>query len=614
MVNRRLRRVCLLGLVLAFSALSVQAEEQCQWRWDGVERVVVVGDVHGAYDSLIGILREAGLIDADTIWSGGEDHLVMLGDLVDRGPDSRKALALIMRLQHEAEEAGGRVHVVLGNHEVMDLVGELSYVNPSEFAAFSKEEDAKQRKAAFKRTLKSSVSQNGDLGKMRKVFANRYPPGYFGHRQAFSPDGLYGKWLLRQSVLVVVNDVAFVHGGLPPMLLEIEPDQINPVAMGELRQFMDARQRLMEFGVLGPEMSYNQQISQVSEIVEDPTSRPEVVAAAKQLFQAAEGMVFRRDGPLWYRGLALNPEVDEQALVDDVLEHVGADRVIVGHTPVHTDRIATRFDGAVVMADTGMLTEHYGGRASAVEMTDGVLSALYTGEGAMALEDQRWDLTPGLFSGPDEVVVFLESAPAVSIELVGSGSTHPKEVILADNGRRCRAIFKDVDEGDRSYANEIAAFKLDRMLGLGMVPPTVVREINGTTGSLQLYVENAINEEDRLAEDLWPADRSGFQEQRERAGVFDVLIFNIDRNGSNTLITTNDWQIHLIDHEQALKPSLPSPYHLEDGRGLLDGDFAAALAALDPEEVRAEIGDLLTDQEIDALFERRDLILADDTE
>ncbi len=614
MIHRPCLRVGLFGLALAAATLPISADEPNQWRWEGVERVVVVGDVHGAYDSLVHILREAAVIDAEGLWSGGEDHLVMLGDLVDRGPESRKALTLIMRLQHEAEQAGGRVHLVLGNHEVMNLAGELSYTSPSEFTAFAKEDDPKERKAAFKRMLKSSVSQNSDLGKMRKVFAKRYPTGYFGHRDAFAPDGIYGSWLLNQSVLVVVNDVAFVHGGLPPMLLDLEPNEINPVAMGELRTFVEAQQRLEDLGVLAPEMNYKQQLRTVSAILEDPESEPEVAASAEQLFLAAEGMVFRRDGPLWYRGFALNSEVDEQDLVDDVLAHIGADRVVVGHTPVHTDRIVTRFNGAVVMADTGMLTEHYGGRASAVEMTDGVLAALYTGEGAMALEDQRWDLTPGLFSGPDEVVVFLESASVVSIELVGSGSTHPKEVILADNGRRCRAIFKDVDEADRSYANEIAAFRLDRMLGLGMVPPTVVREINGTTGSLQLYVENAINEEDRLAEDLWPADNRGFQEQRDDAGVFDVLIFNIDRNGSNTLITTHDWQIHLIDHEQALKPSLPSPYHLDAGRSMLDGDFAAALAALDPEEVRAEIGDLLTDQEIDALFERRDLILADDTE
>jgi len=611
MISRSLRRVGLCGLVLAAVTLPLRAEEPKPWRWDGVERVVVVGDVHGAYDSLVGILRQAKMIDSEGVWIGGEDHLVMLGDLVDRGPDSRKALTLIMRLQYEAERAGGRVHLVLGNHEVMNVVGELSYTNPSEFAAFAKEDDPKQRKAALKRMLGASVSQNKDLGKMRKVFAKRYPPGYFGHRDAFSADGLYGGWLLDQSILVVVNDVAFVHGGLPPMLLGMDPDQINSVAMAELRSFVEAQQRLEDLGVLGPEMAFKQQLGTVSAILEDPNSDPEVVAPAEQLFLAAEGMVFRRDGPLWYRGLALNPEADEQELVDEMLAHLGADRVVIGHTPVHTDRITTRFNGAVVMADTGMLTEHYGGRASALEMTNGVVAALYTGQGGEPLEDQRWDLTAGLFGDADELATFLESASVVHTERVGAGSTDPRTVILADNGRRCRAIFKDIDQGDRHYTNEVAAYRLDRMLGLGMVPPTVVRRINGATGSLQAWVENAINEEDRLAEDLSPEDDDDFEEQRDHAGVFDVLIFNIDRNGSNTLITTSDWQIHLIDHEQALKPSVPSPYHLDAGRAMLDEEFAAVLAGLDAEAVHAELGGLLSEEQIDALLERRDLLLDD---
>ena len=177
MISRSLRRVGLFGLMLAASTLPIRAEESKQWRWDSVERVVVVGDVHGAYESLVGILRQAAMIDSEGVWIGDEDHLVMLGDLVDRGPDSRKALTLVMRLQYEAEQAGGRVHLVLGNHEVMNLVGELSYTSPSEFAAFAKEEDPKERKAALKRMLGSSLSQNKDLGKMRKVFAKRYPPG-----------------------------------------------------------------------------------------------------------------------------------------------------------------------------------------------------------------------------------------------------------------------------------------------------------------------------------------------------------------------------------------------------------------------------------------------------
>ncbi len=377
---------CLLAVVGSVAALPAVADETRQYRWSGVERVVVVGDVHGANDSLVEILGEAGLIDGDRVWAGGKTHLVMLGDIVDRGPDSREALTLIMRLQAEADDAGGRVHLVLGNHEVMNLVGDLRYTSDAEFAAFAKEEDSKGRKAAFKRTSKASLSQNGDLGKMRKVFTKRYPQGYFGHRRAFSPEGLYGRWLLNQQILVIVNEVAFVHGGLSPLLLDVEPDRINQVAMGELQQFVEAQQGLMKLDVLAPEMSFKDQIERVGAILDEDSESAEVEELARQMFHAAEGMVFRRDGPLWYRGSSLNPEEGEAALVQEVLEHLGVERVAVGHTPNHTGRISTRFDGAVVMADTGMLTEHYGGQASAVEVRDGLFYEVYTWRGLGAPE------------------------------------------------------------------------------------------------------------------------------------------------------------------------------------------------------------------------------------
>jgi hypothetical protein len=600
-----------LALGLVFSG-SIVSAESAPWRWDDVERVVVVGDVHGAFDSMVGILVETGVVDENGAWIGGGAHLVMLGDIVDRGSESRDALDLLIRLQTEAELAGGQLHFVLGNHEIMNLVGELGYTSETEFAAFAKDEEPKERKAAFKRMMGSSLSQNGDPKKMRKVFNKRHPPGYFGHRKAFSSNGVYGSWLLDQHVLVVVNDVVFVHAGLSPTFLEFDPDNIDAIAMGQLRQFMTAQHELMEAGVLTPEMSFKTQVSEVSEILQKHKGDRDVLRAASELFSAAEGLVFRRDGPVWYRGSALNPEDGEQALVAEVLQHLGVDRVVVGHTPVHTDRITTRFDGAVVLADTGMLTEHYGGRASAVVMNDGVLYEAYTGEGEQLLNDQRWDKTPEMFASDDDYIEFLETAPVVFMRPVGSGTSRPMEVWLAQNGRRCRGIFKLVDEGDRRYEHEVAAYRLDRLLNHGMVPPTGQREVGGMPGSIQLWMENVINEEDRVSEDIQLSDPVENQHQRDHAAVFDLLVFNVDRHGSNMFISTVDEKVWLIDHERAFKPEIPSRYYLEDARSKLDEDLRELLVELDVELVREELSEFLTGEQIDALLERRDLLLATD--
>ena len=111
------------------------------------ERVVAVGDVHGSYDGLVSILRETALIDGKNSWIGGSALLVQMGDLLDRGSDIRRVLDLMMSLQGQAQTAGGNVVVILGNHEVMNMIGDLRYVNPDTYESFAEpgSESARER-------------------------------------------------------------------------------------------------------------------------------------------------------------------------------------------------------------------------------------------------------------------------------------------------------------------------------------------------------------------------------------------------------------------------------------------------------------------------------------
>ena len=110
--------------------------------YTGVERVIAFADVHGAYDDLTRLLKAAGVVDAELRWSGGRTHVVSTGDLLDRGKDSRKVMDLLMRLQGEAAAAGGQLHVTLGNHEAMNLLGHVRDVAPGELEAYAAEEPA----------------------------------------------------------------------------------------------------------------------------------------------------------------------------------------------------------------------------------------------------------------------------------------------------------------------------------------------------------------------------------------------------------------------------------------------------------------------------------------
>lgn len=97
-----------------------------------VDSVYVLGDVHGRYQELIKLLKAAKVIDENLLWSAGSSHAVFLGDLFDRGDDVTRVLWFIYQLEQQAEEQGGKVHLVLGNHEIMTMTNDLRYVGRKE--------------------------------------------------------------------------------------------------------------------------------------------------------------------------------------------------------------------------------------------------------------------------------------------------------------------------------------------------------------------------------------------------------------------------------------------------------------------------------------------------
>jgi hypothetical protein len=228
-LRQRLVRSILITVCMLWAG-AVLAAAPMQWRWSDIDAVLAVADVHGDYDALVAVLRQAGIVDQDLNWAGERTHLVVVGDVLDRGPDSRRVLDLLMRLEPSAEAAGGRVHMTLGNHEVMNLTGDLRYVSAEEFAAFANDVPPEARERFFER-FAADRPEFADRTAARREFEQLFPRGYFGHRAAFAPDGVYGEWLLQQPLIVVVNETAFVHGGLSAAMARLGGDGIN----GELR-------------------------------------------------------------------------------------------------------------------------------------------------------------------------------------------------------------------------------------------------------------------------------------------------------------------------------------------------------------------------------------------
>lgn len=233
--------------------------------------------------------------------------------------------------------------------------------------------------------------------------------------------------------------------------------------------------------------------------------------------------------------------------------------------------------------------------------------------------------TPAAASGPDdEIETFLLEAEVISMRALLSGISAPSRVVLRLDGEERNSIFKSVNvaPGDversrdarrgftDSYRYEIAAYRLDRLLGLGMVPVTVFRNIAATPGSLQIWIEDNINEETRLARAEGPGDPALIEPQLERMRLFDYLIANEDRNDWNLLYTPADWRLHLIDHSRSFRSRTPRPKKKEIAALAADPALQERLAALDRETLEASLDGLLGEEQIEALLARRDRLLS----
>jgi hypothetical protein len=307
------------------------------------ERVVAIGDVHGAYDRFVSMLRAAALVNDRQRWSGGRARLVQTGDVLDRGADSRKVVDLLIRLEREAAAAGGRVHVLVGNHEFMRLVGDWRYVSAGEFKAFQNGESADLRDRVHSLNAEQAArraraeNRKFDEREYRLQFFKDFPLGYFEMQRAFGKDGEYGKWVRSRVAAVKINGVLFIHGGVSDAVANLGCQGVN------------------------------------AEVQRDLAAAPVPPDKITSLLSAKE------DGPLWYRGMAEEPEATFAPMLDSILQRLDARGIVIGHTPTASGQITTRFGGRVVLIDTGMLGGQFypNGAASALEARDGALAAIY---------------------------------------------------------------------------------------------------------------------------------------------------------------------------------------------------------------------------------------------
>ena len=576
-------------------------------RVDGAERVVAIADVHGAYTAMVETMQRSGVIDEALAWSGGKTHLVIVGDLLDRGPRSRDAMDLLMRLETESAAAGGRVQVLIGNHESMNLIGDLRYVSKAEYAAFAGDETQEERDRWFA----AFAARNGSADwsdASREKFRQQFPAGFFALRRAFAPDGKYGKWLLEKSVIGVVNGTAFVHGGLSPLVVDLGLDGVNEDLKGELVEYVKALDVLMDAEVLLPTDSHYDTLPLLNDYLPALDEKPEVLEAVASAKRLVASDLFHNEGPLWYRGNVGCGELVEEHRLEAALNAIGATRLVVGHTPTPSRKVLQRFDGRMIEIDTGMLNSYYKGSGNALVLEgDRVMVLNQASDTPLAPQDHPRGVgaRPQMMSA-EELQALLETGEIVAQEQDAAGRT----IVRVSNGKSTvGAVFKK--RGGRGFFPGVAAYKLDRLLELDMVPVTARRKVGRTEGSLQFLPDRYTDEARRSASGRGGSATCALPDQWGAMYVFDVLIYNEGRSMQRMLYDLTNWGLMLSENDRAFGNSKGRPKHLAAVSLDISAGWQSALAGLTDEVLAANLGDVLERRRLKALAARRDELLAE---
>jgi len=305
-------------------------------------RIVAVGDLHGDFDAWQAIARDAGIIDGQGHWIGGKTILVQMGDVTDRWQDSLKIVRSLMQLQKEAPRKGGKIIVILGNHEAMNLLGDNRYTTSGEYAAFVDAQSEARREHVYEanraqlETAYRARDPKLTPEQVRASWMAEHPLGWVEHRLAWAPSGELGKWATENPAILKIGVTLFAHGG---------------ISLEYARQPLDGVNKRVASAMAAGD-------DNPGSVLNDPL------------------------GPLWYRGLVMNdsdanavrtglkppaPLLTSDQELNAVLALYNAQRLVIGHTP-SLKGIEIIDNGRLARIDTG-ISRYYGGPLSWLEIS-----------------------------------------------------------------------------------------------------------------------------------------------------------------------------------------------------------------------------------------------------
>jgi len=303
--HRLLAPIAAAALACGGAALAAQTSQDKPWGdvqcvFPQPDRVVVVGEVLGEYERLVELLQSMELIDEAAHWTGGRAHLVQLGNLYGPNAGAEKANRLMMRLDAEAKEAGGRVHSLIGDQDFIVLSATFSALDPATYAEFARDSDQE----TLRRLIEHKCAQLTDdmrtrgidesqfdalLASHADVMSRSFGPGGATYYQTLTTDTEYGRWLRSRNTVVQIGDLLYSRGGVSAEYARRPLNEIND----------DVRRRLWEDEIWVPVHAQTEP-----------------------------------DAPLWWRTLSQRREGEVYDLLEWIAWATGTRAQVMSHSPV----------------------------------------------------------------------------------------------------------------------------------------------------------------------------------------------------------------------------------------------------------------------------------------
>ena len=542
------------------------------FRFQTTSPVFVIGGVDGSHENLVLTLKSLGLVDSLNNWSGGESHLVSLGNLVGLKENSYEPMGVIIRLQQQAELKGGRVHAIMGVNEL----------------------------AAYEHLFRSSnksISEEPSDEEKRQVYLELK----------------YQRWLISLPFVLKINQQLFAHNGLPTKVTNFE--------LGELNRLLKEKQfKLVRNDNLLLKRELKTTISDENEPEEKKiTFEPHPLASDNKELDLSQ------INPLNYQGNVECHPFFETDKVAKTLARFDVQTLWVENHNANRNKPLSRLQKQLFILNSSAV--ELDGKAfvwaakidgiNDVEWINGLSGSKVT---PVQFENRNYQL-PHSFS-EEQIRDFLRTATVIAKEETEYGITKPYKITMQKDGKTIKGIFKYEDtrpnnhvgrwKRDDNYADryqyEVAAYELDRMLNIGLVPISVERVVENKSGVVSLWIDGLISELKINEEKIAINQYCDLKDQQNMLDIFDFLIRNTDRNQSNTLFSESDGQVWFIDHSRSFGSSTRRPDLLKKSKMRLTNRFKMALDRLSRDELEA-LRPWLHKKQIKAIWIRRNKLI-----